>query len=140
VFPLRNKDSNSVINVLNELLQQTDINSITEDGKRAFISNEVQSFCNRNGIKTYFVKADFLHHIRIVDSIIKILRDIFNGDIYKMLNNDEMKKAVYYLNNSINRNTKLTPTEIKGYHPLEDIWIRRSKEHNNIQLQKQNEK
>jgi hypothetical protein len=42
-----------------------------------------------------------------------------------MTDNTEMQQMVYYLNNSVNRSTKLTPAEMEHYPELENAWIRR---------------
>jgi hypothetical protein len=78
------------------------IRSITADGERAFISKKVFIELHQRGIETNFIKADYLNHIRMVDNVIKTLRHMFNGDVSKMLDNNEIQKAVKYLNNSIN--------------------------------------
>jgi hypothetical protein len=49
---------------------------------------------------------------------------MFNGDVSRMVNNNEMQKDFQYLNNSINRMAKLTSTEMKEYPQLEETWIR----------------
>jgi ribosomal protein S21 len=47
-----------------------------------------------------------------------------------MIDNDELQKAIKYLNTSINRSTKLPSTEMKKYLQLEETWIRRVKQNN----------
>jgi hypothetical protein len=42
-----------------------------------------------------------------------------------------MQKKIKYLNNSINRSTQLTPTEMEKNTQLEKTWIRRVRENNN---------
>jgi 7,8-dihydro-6-hydroxymethylpterin-pyrophosphokinase len=63
--------------------------------------------------------------------IIRTLRNLFNGDVSRMVDREEMQKAVKYLNNSINRSTQLTPTEMTKYPQLEETWIRRVRQNNN---------
>jgi transketolase len=67
----------------------------------------------------------------MVDNVIKTLRNMFNGDVSRMLDPEEMQKAVKYLNNSINRNTQLIPSKMEKYPQLEETWIRRVRENNN---------
>jgi hypothetical protein len=57
-----------------------------------------------------------------------------------MLDNNEMQKAIKYLNNSINRSTLLTPTEMEKYPQLEEIWIRRVRQNNNTVKEIQEER
>jgi hypothetical protein len=87
------------------------ISSRTADGERALISNQVLEELHQPRIETNFIKADYLNQIRIVDNVIKTLRNMFNGDVNRMLNPEEMQNAINYLNNSINYSTQLTPTE-----------------------------
>jgi hypothetical protein len=70
------------------------VNSITADGEGAFLSNDVLNLCEQFGIKTYFYKADYLNHIRMVESAIKTLRNIFNVDTNRMMINSEMQKGL----------------------------------------------
>jgi ribosomal protein L22 len=71
--------------------------------------------------------------------VIKTLRNIFNGDSYRMMNNDEMQKAVKYLNNSINRTTQLAPKEMQTYPQLENNWINIARMNNKIKKLQYNE-
>jgi hypothetical protein len=56
---------------------------------------------------------------------------MLNGDISRMMDSNEMQKAINYLNYSLNRSTQLTPTEIEKHPQLEETWIRRVRENNN---------
>jgi polyhydroxyalkanoate synthesis regulator protein len=107
------------------------ISSIIADGERAFLSNQVLEELHQRDIEMNFIKADYLNHIRMVDNIIKTLRNRFNRDVSRMIDPEEMQKAIKYLNNSINRNTQLTHTEMENYPQLEEIWIRRVRANNN---------
>jgi hypothetical protein len=46
------------------------------------------------------------------------------------MNEDSFEKLVYMFDNSINRNTKSTPTELEMYEELERSWIRHCKRYN----------
>jgi hypothetical protein len=116
------------------------ISSITPDGERAFISKQVLYKLHEQGIETNFIKADYLNHIRMVDNVIKTLRNMFNGDVSRMVDPEEMQNANKYLNNSINCNTQLTPTEMEKYPQLKETWIRRSRVNNNIVKEIQEER
>jgi hypothetical protein len=142
IFPLKKKDSDSVTEVLMKFITEVKepISSITADGERAFLSNQVLDELHKRGIETNFIKADFLNHIRLVDNVIKTLRNMFNGDVSRMMDNKEMQKAVKYLNNSINRSTQLTPTEMEKYPRLEETWLRRVRQNNNAVKEIQEEK
>ena len=142
IYPLKKKDTNSVVQALDFFINDVEgqISSITADGERAFISEQVLEGLHDQGIKTNFIKADYLNHIRMVDNVIRTLRNMFNGDVNRMLDNNEMQKAVTYLNNSINRSTQLTPAEMEKYPQLEETWIRRVRQNNNTVKEKQEER
>jgi hypothetical protein len=55
----------------------------------------------------------------------RTIRDGFGQNIETMRDNIEMQRMVDYLNNSVNRSTKLTPAEMEYYPELENAWIRR---------------
>jgi hypothetical protein len=65
---------------------------------------------------------------------------MLNWDLNRMLDNNEMQKAVNYLNNSINRRTQLTPAEMEKYPQLEETWIRNVRQNNNAIKEKQEER
>jgi hypothetical protein len=68
------------------------ISSITTDGERSFVSPQVLKELHQLNIETNFIKANYLHHIRIIDNVIKTLRNMFNGDVNRMLNPEEMQR------------------------------------------------
>jgi hypothetical protein len=107
IYPLKKKDSDNVAQTLFLFIREVErpVNSIIADGERAFISKEVLDKLHGEGIEANFIKADYLNHIRMFDNVIKTLRNIFIGDVVRMLDNKEMQKASKYLNNSINRST-----------------------------------
>jgi hypothetical protein len=116
IYPLKNKDSDNVVQALFFFIREVGrpISSITADGELAFISKQVLDKLHGEGIETNCIKADYLNHIRMVDNVIKTLRNMFNGDVNRILDPNEMQKAIKYLNNAINRSTQLTPTEMEN--------------------------
>jgi Txe/YoeB family toxin of Txe-Axe toxin-antitoxin module len=74
------------------------------------------------------------------DNTIKTLRNIVHEDIKRMMNNNEMQKAIQYLNNSISKSAMKTPTEMETGPQLEDAWIRRATGNNTIIKQLQEDK
>jgi hypothetical protein len=67
------------------------ISSITPDEKRAFITKQVLDKLHEQGIETNFIKSDFLNYIRIVDNVIKTLRNMFHGNVNRILDPNEMQ-------------------------------------------------
>jgi hypothetical protein len=104
--------------------------SLLGDAERAWDNNEVKDWRTGEGVKVSFKHSDYLHHIPILDSTIKTLRMGANYDVDFMMDEDAFESLVYMFNNAINRNTKLTPTEMELYPELEHTWIRHCKRHN----------
>jgi hypothetical protein len=104
--------------------------SLVGDAERAWDNNEVRDWLEGEGVKVSFKHSDYLHHVPILDSTIKTLRMGANYDVDFMMDEDAFESLVYMFNNAINRNTKLTPTEMELYPELEHTWIRHCKRHN----------
>jgi hypothetical protein len=104
--------------------------SLVGDAERAWDNNEVRDWLEGEGVKVSFKHSDYLHHVPILDSTIKTLRMGANYDVDFMMDEDAFESLVYMFNNAINRNTKITPTEMELYPELEDTWIRHCKRHN----------
>jgi hypothetical protein len=69
--------------------------------------------------------------------VIRTIRDGFGADDTAMEDNFKMQEVVDYLNNSVNRSTKVTPTEMETYPDLERSWIRHNQELNDDIVAKQ---
>jgi hypothetical protein len=110
------------------------ISSITADGECAFLSNQILMKLHDRNIETHFKKADYLNHIKMIDNVLKTLRNMFNGDISRMNNNNEIQKTIQYLNTIINRSSQITPPEMRKDPYLEEIWIRSGRNYNNITI------
>jgi hypothetical protein len=93
-------------------------------------NNEVRDWLEGEGVKVSFKHSDYLHHIPVLDSTIKTLRMGANYDVDFMTDEDAFESSVYMFNNAVNRNTKLTPTEMELYPELEYTWTRHCKRHN----------
>jgi hypothetical protein len=90
----------------------------------------VRDWLEGEGVKVSFKHSDYLHHIPVLDSTIKTLRTGANYDVDFMMDEDAFESLVYMFNNAIDRNTKITPTEMELYPELECTWIRHGKRHN----------
>jgi hypothetical protein len=125
VFPIRNKSEDSVFDVLVHFIPEHQVTSIRGDGEGAFNTPKLQILYNFYNVKTSFNGSSQIYHVKLVDAVIRTIRDGFGQNIEMMTNNIEMQQMVDYLNNSINRSTKLTPAEMEHYPELESAWIRR---------------
>jgi hypothetical protein len=125
VFPIRDKSSKAIFEVLVQFIPEYQVTSIRGDGEGAFSSARLQSLFNFYHVKTSFNGSSQIYHVKLVDAVIRTIRDGFGQNIETMNNNEAMQQIVNYLNNSVNRSTKLTPAEMESYHELENAWIRR---------------
>jgi hypothetical protein len=124
-FPIRNKREDSIYNELVDFIPEHQVTSIRGDGEASFNSKTLQSLYKHFNVKTSFNGSSQIYHVKFVDAVIRTIRDGFGQNIDSMLNNTEMQHMVDYLNNSVNRSTKLTPAEMEYYPELENAWIRR---------------
>jgi hypothetical protein len=104
--------------------------SILADGEKAWNNPEVKSWLDEQNIYHDFKRANYFHHIPILDSSIRTLRLGCDYDVDFMADEDNFRSLVYLFNNTINKNTKLTPTEMTVYPELEHSWIRHCARHN----------
>jgi hypothetical protein len=111
--------------VLVNFIPKYQVTSIRGDGEGAFSSARLQSLYNFYHVKTSFNGSSQIYHVKLVDAVIRTIRDGFGQNIETMNNNKAMQQMVNYLNNSVNRSTKLTPAEMEYYPELENAWIRR---------------
>jgi hypothetical protein len=86
---------------------------------------KLQRLYNFHNVKISFNGSSQIYHVKLVDAVIRTIRDGFGQNIEMMNNNEAMQQMVDYLNNSVNRSTKLTPAEMEYYPELENAWIRR---------------
>jgi hypothetical protein len=125
VFPIRDKTSNTIHEVLVHFIPEHQVTSIRADGEGAFSSVKLQNLYNFYNVKTNFNGSSQIYHVKLVDAVIRTIRDGFGQNIDMMTDNEAMQQMVDYLNNSVNRSTKLTPAEMEYYPELESAWIRR---------------
>jgi hypothetical protein len=123
--------------ILEHFIPAFHVTSLRGDDERAFNSLLLQRLYARYGVKTSFKKNTQLYHNKIVDSVIRTIRDGFGANEKDMEDNFKMQEVVDYLNNSVNRSTKLTPTEMETYPDLERSWIRHNQELNDDIVAKQ---
>jgi hypothetical protein len=123
-FPIYDKSKTSIFPILQQFGQKSG------DAERGWDNNEVRDWLQNEGVKVSFRHSDYIHHIPILDSTIRTLRMGCNYDVDFMMNEDSFEQLVYMFNNSIHRNTKLTPTEMEMYEALEHSWIRHCKRYN----------
>jgi hypothetical protein len=98
VFPSFSKDEKKVIASISELLENnTLIKSVRGDYDAAFV-NGVEIFLNQNNIKYFFSPYKYTNRNRIVDRVIRTIRDMFfNIGLHVSLFDVElMQKVVHF--------------------------------------------
>jgi hypothetical protein len=141
VYPVNGKSETALYAVLARFIDQVKPNVIKGDGEVTFAKdrNVINLFKNKH-VETDFNSSKFIYHVKILDSTMKTIRDGFGINVKAMLSNASMQKMVNYYNNTINRNTKVTPCEMEFYPELETMWINKCQLHNHrIKLQQQSE-
>jgi hypothetical protein len=137
VFPIRDKSSQAIFEILVHFIPEYRVTSIRGDGETAFSSRRLQSLYNFYKVKTSFNGSSQIYHVKLVDAVIRTIRDGFGQNIETMNNNKAMQQMVNYLNNSVNRSTKLTPAEMEYYPELENAWIRNCQKINEQMVRRQ---
>jgi hypothetical protein len=110
------------------------INNIRGDLDPAFGN----TLCNwlddpRRNIKNYFTEYQFTNRNRVVDRVMRTIRDIFNqlgaNDKELLCNIKLMEKVVERYNNTPHRafDNKFTPNQVQHNHQLEAFYIRTQK-------------
>jgi hypothetical protein len=111
--------------VLVDFIPAHRVTSIRGDGEASFNSLKLQSLYKFYNVRTSFNGSSQIYHVKFVDAAMRTIREGFGQNIETMRDNIEMQHMVDYLNNSVNRSTKLTPAEMEYYPELENAWIRR---------------
>jgi hypothetical protein len=101
------------------------IKNLKGDGERAFLSRGFFNFLStRNNFtrdNLYFVSSPFTNHNRIVDAVIKTIRDAIG---YRRITEDQLQQIVDYYNNTVHRTIGCTPMEMMLNEEWEAQYIR----------------
>lgn len=125
VIPIKKKSSDEVKFALNILIHEQKVKSIKGDGERGFNSKLLNEFYKQHNIKTYFSKSPYTYHNKIVDSVIRTIRNAFGLDAYKIADTNLMRQMVDYYNNTYHNTIKMTPKQMNDDVDLEWRYIRR---------------
>ena len=139
VIPMKNKSGKEFMRVISDLLREVQINSLKGDGEGGFASKKdgLPEFYKRNKIKTYFQSSKFTYHNKIVDGVIRTLRDAMGLDSFKLADENLMSQLVSYYNDSYHKSIGMTPREMQENEELEWEYIRKMDRKLNERLHKQ---
>ncbi|KAA6380578.1 MAG: hypothetical protein EZS28_023896 [Streblomastix strix] len=94
VFPLRDKSAGQIKNALQILVKNYHVTNIRGDGEKGFNGSILKSFCQEHKITSFFTDSKFTNHNRVVDSVIRTIRNAFGDDSQKFADNDLMQHMV----------------------------------------------
>ncbi|KAA6379182.1 MAG: hypothetical protein EZS28_025290 [Streblomastix strix] len=124
------KSQEDIEKALQNLVQTQNVTHIRGDGEKGFAGNQLIQFYNKNGIKTYFVKGsiELTNHNRVVDSIIRTIRNAFGYDDRSFSNPKLMQQMVDLYNDTPHGafENKFTPKQVNSLQELEGYFIRKN--------------
>ncbi|KAA6396295.1 MAG: hypothetical protein EZS28_008180 [Streblomastix strix] len=130
VYPLHSKSQEDIEKALQNLVQHQHVTHIRGDGEKGFASNQLMQFYNKNSIKTYFVNGsrELTNHNRVVDSVIRTIRNAFGYDDRDFANPKLMQQMVDIYNDTPHGafDNKFTPKQVNSLKELEGYFIRKN--------------
>ncbi|KAA6368821.1 MAG: hypothetical protein EZS28_035651, partial [Streblomastix strix] len=108
-----------VINALKKLINQQYVTNIRGDGERSFKGKDVQQFLEEQGIQCFFTGSPFTEHIRIVDSVVKTIRNGFGTSSNDFADPEKLQQLVYIYNKTphLAYDNKFSPEEVQLLSP-----------------------
>jgi hypothetical protein len=132
VKPIPNRNENTILNLLRSVLEEVKINNIRGDYEGGWISRRVLNFLEKVGINYYFTNKQFTNRNRVVDRVIRTLRDMFDNAVgidakHAMLNPEFMDEIVETYNTTKHSafKNKFTPEQVQNNPSAEIIFIRK---------------
>lgn len=135
----KDKEMNTILDMLKEMETKTVINSITCDEGSEFKNKEFQKFCNDNEIIIYFVKNDG-HKLGIINRFHRTLKDkltkYFSAhDTVNWI--DVIDDIIHNYNHTVNRGIGIEPFKMNSF--LENQLVQKKKEKTTEMLLTRNE-
>jgi hypothetical protein len=133
VTPTFKKDSKIVMWLLGDMInnKQLDITNIRGDDDRAFNNNDCKKWLINNSISYYFTPNIYTNRNRVVDRVMRTIRDMFDqiGHKATLFDVDLMKKVVDKYNHTTHSafNYRFTPAQVQNNKQLERIFIMNKK-------------
>ena len=125
MIPIKNRTTAELVSAITQLIHTVPVRSIRGDGEKGFNTPELQQLFRTNEIKTYFTSQRFINKNRVIDRVIRTIRDGFGMRSTDMRNNNKMQEMVQLYNNSphMSYNNLFTPTEIQENQEIEGSFI-----------------
>ena len=130
VVPSKTKNENDTYEILNDVIKKYRIDMLKFDGESSFNKSiAVKELLRKNGIKVYASSSPYTYHNKIIDAVIRTIRNLFGPNSEQLLKQpDLMTEMVYYYNNSYHRMIKMTPIEMMNDIAKEWEYIRKMDE------------
>ncbi|KAA6398336.1 MAG: hypothetical protein EZS28_006144 [Streblomastix strix] len=130
VYPLHDKSQEEIRKALFNLVQHQNMTHIRGDGEKGFASNYLMQFYKAFDIETYFVDdtIEMTNHNRVVDSVIRTIRNAFGLDERSFESPILMSQMVEIYNNTPHSafENQFTPRQVNGQQELEAYFIRKN--------------
>lgn len=114
--------ANDVLTCLQDLM--TRVGKITEikgDGSSSYVANPLRAFYDKYKINVRFNDNKFTYHNKIVDSVVRTIRDAIG---YQLISGEQLQELVIYYNTTYHRIIKMTPEEMQFNEHKEWAYIR----------------
>ena len=123
----KDKEMNTILNMLKQMEKKTVINKITCDEGTEFNNSMFKEFCSENKIELFFVKDDS-HKLGIMNRFHRTLKDKLSN--YFLVNDtvkwvDVIDKIIFNYNHTVNRGIGIEPAKVSDYLEHEIILWKR---------------
>ncbi|KAA6369210.1 MAG: hypothetical protein EZS28_035263, partial [Streblomastix strix] len=123
---LDEKNATFILAALKKLINQVYVNNIRGDGETGFKANIIRQFCEDNKISLYFTGSPFTQHNRVVDSVIRTIRNGFGQDLIGFATPCQMQQMVEIYNKTphLAFMNRFTPKQVQYDREIEGKFIR----------------
>ncbi|KAA6360555.1 MAG: hypothetical protein EZS28_043918, partial [Streblomastix strix] len=120
------KNATYILAALKKLINQVYVNNIRGDGETGFKANIIRQFCEDNKISLYFTGSPFTQHNRVVDSVIRTIRNGFGQDLLGFATPSQMQQMVEIYNRTpqLAFMNRFTPKQVQYNREIEGKFIR----------------
>jgi hypothetical protein len=120
------KDAKHIVDVLKYIKYYFNIEHVKGDYGRCFIARKTYKYLNENGIRYYFTRFKYTNRNRVVDRVIRIIKDMVDKLVLSasLLNEEFLQQVVHLYNHTKHcaYNSKFTPAQAQ-YNPEVETWI-----------------
>jgi hypothetical protein len=132
-FPLKNNKRRDLLEVLNKLIQVTQVRSLVSDQEPALTSDEVADWAERNEITYHFIPDQNHTALGIIDRFIRTLRDMNTPSYNSVKNSDDpefrdftperMEELIELYNNHIHSSLGMSPADMEKHPDIQQAYI-----------------